>query len=231
MAEETPGCRRDINWHRRPGGHLARSILDQPSLATPEGGGDRLSGGGGRRCIRSRGLFNALAYAAREMLRHEEASTYAASAPSARPARRTARGEARARVGQARDDRPERGDVVAARADLDRARRLGHLDATIALAGAVLAEKAGTSSPRRPARGPHHARGPRRRRPAKALNNLASCVMDSDPERALGLLAQAARLVPCRDGDVRTLIQLNPRSRAGDRRPCRRRCDHRGVGG
>lgn len=209
MAEEDAG---GAVIHTGTGGRaerLARSILDQPSLATPEAAAIASRAEADGDASGAAVLFNALAYAAREMLRHEEASTYAARALRAARLAGLPEEEARARVGLAMIAL-ERGDVVAARANLDRARRLGHLDATIALAGAVLAEKAGDLLTAASLLEDLTTRGDlddvvR----LKALNNLASCVMDSDPERALGLLAQAARLVPAGMAMFGPLIQLN----------------------
>lgn len=189
---------------------LARSILDQPGQVAPEAAEAAISAAEESGDVAgAAAVLNALAYAAREMLRHDQAQSYADRALVLARRAGLVEEQARALLAQAMIAL-ELGDWPTARALLDHARGLGRLESSLALAGAVLAEKAG-DLPTAVALVEDLLAGeiPDPVVRVKALNNLAVYVMESEPERALGLLREALALVPAGMTMFGPLIELN----------------------
>ncbi|WP_162199931.1 tetratricopeptide repeat protein, partial [Nostocoides jenkinsii] len=154
-------------------------------------------------------VLNALAYAARELLHSSQALSYAERAL----ARATSAGsrveQARALVNRAMIAF-ETGAVAQARADVDAARDLGELDAAVAIAAALLANDAGdlpTAVTLLEGVLDRADLDPLMR--LKALNNLGSILLATDPERALASLRAAEALVPDPQSMYGPVIMVN----------------------
>lgn len=188
---------------------LGSAILENPATATPAAE-DFLA------AVENAGhheaaaiVLNALAYAARELLHSSQAMSYAERAL----ARATSAGsrveQARALVNRAMIAF-ETGAVAQARADVDAARDLGELDAAVAIAAALLANDAGdlpTAVTLLEGVLDRADLDPLMR--LKALNNLGSILLATDPERALASLRAAEALVPDPQSMYGPVIMVN----------------------